>query len=326
MCLRAAKIPGSNRSSAAAAAFDEETAHKTVSGDELGLEGTCAALELDPRRLAPLGIENSAPVAEGMVPAEAASLKVIEIAIEADFEYFDLHGDDTVPSIEAVLNVVDGIFRAELGLTLSVAAVEYAEEDLDPYDSTDALTLLQELQSNWNHNKGDVHRDVVHLFTGRELDGTTVGIAYVGEVCDMSGAYGLSQDLPSSTLMPLLVAHEIGHNLGAFHDSGSDDPKYIMNPVLSGSTLQSYSDESKADIAAYVGGVSCLALEAPPSGDDSSPTGGTGSGATPEAPAGGGGGGGGGPVDPLLVIAAALALGVRRRYRSERKETKPKES
>ncbi|HLU46697.1 MAG TPA: M12 family metallo-peptidase, partial [Planctomycetota bacterium] len=139
--------------------------------------------------------------------------------------------------------------------------------------------------------------------------GTTVGIAFVGEVCNLGGAYGLSQHLPSTTLMPLLVAHEIGHNFGAFHDPSDSDPKFIMNPVLSGATVQRFSDESKADIQAYVGKIACLSLEAPNDSTGGETTGGSGSTTT------GGGGGGGGPIDPLVLVACiALALGeIKRR-------------
>ncbi|HLU49280.1 MAG TPA: hypothetical protein VK116_14390, partial [Planctomycetota bacterium] len=107
---------------------NEPSAHKTITGGELTLEGTCAALELAPEFELPPEFDSSgeAVLVEDIAPAGA--IRVVEIAIEADFEYFDLHGEDTVPAIEAVINVVDGIFEAELGLSITISSVIFYEE------------------------------------------------------------------------------------------------------------------------------------------------------------------------------------------------------
>ncbi|MEM7232848.1 MAG: zinc-dependent metalloprotease family protein [Planctomycetota bacterium] len=295
--------------------------HKTTDSIDLNPNGTCAA-SVDLTHHSDHDHQSSHVVGESTANAE--NIRVMQIAIHADFEYFDTHGTDTTASIEEILNVVDGIFRADLGLALEVTFMEFYEEDTDPYTSSDALTLLNEMQSHWNQERGDVERDVVHLFTGRELDGTTVGIAFVAEVCDLGGAYGLSQDLTSSAMMPVLVAHEIGHNLGAFHDSSSDDPKFIMNPVLSLSTVQQFSDTSQSDINDYMDGVNCLPFQSveeesdpedPPPADESD-DGGDVPVDTPDDDIVPSGGDGGGPVDPiLLLILGAAGLATRRRKR-----------
>ena len=74
-----------------------------------------------------------------------------------------------------------------------------------------------------------------------------------------------------------------------------------MYPSLGFSNLDEFSALSKADIADYVDGVSCIALEGGGSNVSNPPPGG--------GNGGGGGGGGGGPVDPaLLVILGGGAL------------------
>jgi hypothetical protein len=108
--------------------------------------------------------------------------------------------------------------------------------------------------------------------------------------------------------MPILVAHELGHNLGAGHDASTDPlPHYIMYPSLSVWNLDEFSTGTAAQIANFVASVSCLSLEA----------------AAPDDIPGSGGGdeasssGGGGPVDPLtLAIAGAVALALRVRSTS----------
>jgi hypothetical protein len=64
-----------------------------------------------------------------------------------------------------------------------------------------------------------VHRDLVHLFTGRELDGAVIGIARGSSVCFAELGFALSQSRYSLLLgkRASLTAHEIGHNFSAQH-------------------------------------------------------------------------------------------------------------
>ena len=292
-------------------------AHRVFTENDLddSFLGDCASpLVLDPNdehALPPhpigaqIGTESPTPPS-----AEAGALRVLELAIDADVEFFQSYGAGALAEIESVINVVDGIFQSELDLTVEIVSVNIYQSEPDPYTSTDSGTLLQELRNYWNGNNQTVARDAVHLFSGKELDGSTVGIAYVGVVCSTTVSYALSQDIASDALMPILVAHEIGHNLNADHDPSSDNPRYIMYPSLGVTNLDEFSSTSDTTIANYVGAVSCLALADDSGGDGSgggseSDTGGSGG--------GGGGGGGGGPVDPLLVAVLALALAGGRR-------------
>ena len=120
--------------------------------------------------------------------------------------------------------------------------------------------------------------------------------------------------------MHLVVAHEIGHNLGAFHDSSTVDSNgnpTIMFPSLDPAALPGeFSAKSRSDIDTVLAERSCLAPvpTATPTPDPSAtptptPT------ATPDDPGGGGnnGGGGGGFEDqpdntpaPALTLAANL--------------------
>jgi len=70
---------------------------------------------------------------------------------------------------------------------------------------------------------------VAHMMTGRELDGTTIGIAFLGSVCNRSRAYGLSQSHFTTNMgyRITLTAHELGHSWNANHCDAAI-PCYIM--------------------------------------------------------------------------------------------------
>lgn len=277
-----------------------EGEHLVFTDADLGdrVVGTCAAVR-------PLtdGALLTEPVSSPSPSVAAAELGVLELAVDADFEYFSRYGTDSVTEIESVLNEVDGIFGSDLGLRIELVHINVWEDPSDPYESTDPDVLLDELRSYWTTNMGSVNRDAVHLITGKDLDNLTVGLAFLDAVC-RSFAYGLTQDLNPASLVPLVVAHELGHNLGAEHDPDGSTPRYIMYPSISGTNLSEYSPESQSQISSYLATVSCVEA-------------GSGSGSTPP-PGGGGGGGGGGPVDPLLLLVLAAALTYRRARAHER--------
>ncbi|MFN0056845.1 MAG: M12 family metallo-peptidase [Planctomycetota bacterium] len=279
--------------------------------------GECEAL-LSVEALDGSAAAQSAPAVEGdSAPPIAAGtlLRVLEIAVDADQEFYARYGAGSVAEIEATLNEVDGIMRAELGVTLSIVSIHTWVSEPDPYTATAASTLLQELRTAWTMSFPEVDRDVVHLFTGKDLDGSTVGIAYTSVICVTSFAYGLSQDLVSSAYMPLLTAHELGHNLGAGHDTSGTSPQYVMYPSLSSQVLDEYSDGSTTQILAYLDTVSCLEQieESPPPG--------SGGGSPPPGPSPGvpaSGGGGGGPLDPITLAILLFVFGAALKRASQR--------
>ncbi len=188
--------------------------------------------------------------ASNVVEAEASGpvgnlnlLKVVRISTDADGEYVASLGGVTAANnqIQSILNFVDGIYQSEIGLTFQIVQQNaWDNAATDPYTSTAPSTRLQEFRNRWNADfpsTGINRRAIAHLFTGVNLDGSTIGIASFGVSCrNAPFSYGLSQQFPfGSTSITaqtvILTAHEIGHNFGASHtnQTASDVPPDIAN-------------------------------------------------------------------------------------------------
>ena len=195
------------------------------------------------------------PVAAAAVEAgEAGELRLVEIAIEADHEFFLEHGNGAAETIEATINAVNGIFEEQLGITLEITDIFVWESSNDPYSTSNSARLLGQFRSNFEATRDATPRDLAHLFTGRNLNGAVIGIAYLGGACSTTG-YGLSQDLGSPALLPILVAHELAHGLGATHDPHGAGT--IMAPGLSPDASE-FSASSYAQIAEFIDNHDCI--------------------------------------------------------------------
>uniref|UniRef100_A0A1X7VG30 Peptidase M12B domain-containing protein n=1 Tax=Amphimedon queenslandica TaxID=400682 RepID=A0A1X7VG30_AMPQE len=76
------------------------------------------------------------------------------------------------------------------------------------------------------HTSTTAFRSITHdntqLITGINLDGFTVGIAYVGTMCNFDSSVSLTQDTRGSVAsVATIAAHELGHNFGMSHDDDS---------------------------------------------------------------------------------------------------------
>lgn len=201
----------------------------------------------------------------------SAQAKRAELGMVADFKYFNTHGAASANDIAEIVNSVDGIYQSELGVTVQVVTtVVFTTAGSDPFSTTTNPNSLLTDFNTWrnNNNKNPSQAlwgtDFAHLMTGRNLDGSVIGIAFVGAVCS-GQATGVDQDFTTAAnMLTLLVAHEMGHNFGASHDAQAGSPcvnapnTFIMNPVISSSLQQKFSDCSKSSINPFVAGASCL--------------------------------------------------------------------
>ena len=191
--------------------------------------------------------------------ASATTLKVAELAIDADYEYF-LHWGQSVTAVEdrihAVIDAMNLQYESEVGITHRITTVIVRTSPAQPYTATDPNALLDQLRLHWTANHAGVQRDLAHLFTGKQIDGSVIGIAWLGVVCNSSYGYGLSQSDFNANFASAtdLTAHELGHNWSANHCTC---PAYTMNPYIT-STNTFEPTLSRPPIIAHRDSRTCL--------------------------------------------------------------------
>lgn len=200
------------------------------------------------------GSDNGGDVPEALPAVSSSAVGgVLEIAIEADAELFNMFGANTIPVILSEINAAQVIYQNQLGISFDIKAQNvYTDPATQPFTSNDVNTLLKQFQDS---NEIDHHldpSDVRHLFTGRDVIGNNTnqvaGFAYVGSVCgNLSFSYGLSE-ASNQTIAHLFFAHELGHNLGATHVP--DNPPTIMSAMINTSlgTNLSFAQQSIDEI------------------------------------------------------------------------------
>jgi len=162
----------------------------------------------------------------------------IEISLIADSAFANAESQDPTAAMLARLNIVEGIFSEQVGLLVLATDLRVMPASSDPFTSTAATTLLEQVGKYRAANAAVRARGLAHLMTGKNLDGTTAGIAYVGSVCEQERGASLSERSYGTTISALVMAHELGHNFGAPHDGdgacASVGGGFIMAPSVSG--------------------------------------------------------------------------------------------
>ena len=186
----------------------------------------------------------------------------IDMAIVTDQEFTNANADPDAAVI-ARMNIVDGIFSEQLGVQISLVDVLPLTNNDGGLTSTNAGTLLNQF-GNFTNSPSFNHPGVAHLFSGKNLDGSTIGIAFLRSLCSARFGVGVNQITGSGTTGALTVAHELGHNFGAPHDNQSDSPcaatpgTFLMNPFLNGS--DQFSPCSISQIEPIIATSSCITI------------------------------------------------------------------
>lgn len=163
--------------------------------------------------------------------------RIVTLSTDADPEWYAQYGDASNAEIAAVVNAAEAIFERQLGIRFALVR-QHVYVGTSPYTSNDASTLLASFAKNPENpaNLGyspltfDQDVDIKHLFTGKDLIGNVIGLSYVGAVCwSPKNAYGLTQNIARELNITTFM-HEVGHTLGAGHDTS--DVGGIMYPNL----------------------------------------------------------------------------------------------
>jgi len=166
-------------------------------------------------------------------------------------------------AVTARFSNIDGWFSEQVGIQINVQSIDTFDDTNDPFgDTLDTRTLLDEVSDYRDRTPALSNLGLTHLYTGRNFDTSTVGIAWRGLLCDSYYSAALSEGRIGLLTDSLIAAHEIGHNLGAEHDgeaggSCPNEPEtFIMAPSVSSS--QQFSACSIGVMQAEVDGAACV--------------------------------------------------------------------
>jgi hypothetical protein len=184
-----------------------------------------------------------------------SSSYLLELRAVADGSLVSLLGSPEAAFVHilSAVNTAETIYSSQLNAVFRVVDMQKVANSV--LSATDADGLLDEFKANEDGNFSSA-QDLSHLFTGKELAGSTVGLAYLAVLCDFPDfSVGLTQVKSFQSLTALIFAHEVGHNLGADHD---DVTPSLMSSYVS-SSQDAFSDFSLSEINSYLGSYgSCL--------------------------------------------------------------------
>ncbi len=210
-------------------------------------------------------------LAGGSGPGGPDGMLVCQLACDADFQYYQSWGSNSnsvTNDITAIVNAVSNIYEVDCQIEFVITQIIIrTSAGANPYTSNAPGTLLGQFQSYWLANHGSVQRDLAHLFTGRNLDGSVIGIAYLNGICN-TNAFGLSQSRYTTNFAfrTALTAHETGHNFSAQHCNTICSPCEIMCSGIGGCSgiVNSFSTCDIASITSYAATRPCLQPPPPP--------------------------------------------------------------
>lgn len=228
--------------------------------------GTCGVEEAK-------SVKNVINKTQNVVSGRATtSCRVLEIATEADFEFFQISGSSVTTAnnnILAVLNQVEGVYQTTFNIRFLVVFQSVWSVSSDPYNAVapsppgDASNVVNELATWWQANRSNINRDVVHFFSAKTGHGVRGSAKVFGGICDnIANSYSFTATNPSAATVNQVTttAHEFGHLFGAFHpDSASDScspTPTIMCVVIGGVDNRAFqfSTFSQGEINTWING------------------------------------------------------------------------
>jgi len=254
-----------------------------------GLAGTCGSgdgshsmLDHIGKKAVMSGASSSSliPVIAAATFAEFCSQEVNGICVIAEVEIaFDLvfqavFGAQATAQALSILNIVDGHYLNDLKISIDAITIEMLANDLfdtsvaasPVLDAGDLLTNIETKKNNAQIPFITNNSALTHLVTGRDFNGGTLGVAYLGSVCQANGfSTGTSSifftdptdpTTPNIPLTAVVVAHELAHNLGSDHDGPGANvlcpsSTFFMSPIIDPAfNLNGFSSCSVADIEA----------------------------------------------------------------------------
>ncbi len=190
--------------------------------------------------------------------AATGPTRQIEISMIAD-SALQARVTDSMGLMVESYNIVDGIYVEQVRLLILPTDMRLIPANGDPFTATGGSALLAQLSTYRQDTPAISSLAIAHLFTGKDLDGEPIGIARLGGACSATNGVSLTEGWLGSFSAALIMAHELGHNLGAEHDGAgscaSVPESFIMAPNLNGSTK--FSSCSLSAMESFLAAASC---------------------------------------------------------------------
>jgi len=195
-----------------------------------------------------------------LTPGKVSQVAMIGVVI--DSKYNDYHSGQGMTEALSILNTTDGIFREQFGIALKVDTVVVIDSrNNDPMNlgSVTMETMMRNFKDYRLASK-DLGSDIglATLFSGNKNSDAALGLAWIGSACRTDG-FDVSVVTPYK--MPsLLSTHEIGHTMGAPHDSDtscSSQNGHIMWPFLSSASGRTFSSCSQQSVVETMSNNNC---------------------------------------------------------------------
>ena len=195
--------------------------------------------------------------------SDESTLTTYRLAVATNGQYTAYHGgtvDSALAAINTTLTALNFIFETDLGIRLELIdnndLIVYTDPDTDPFqDDASNLngTMNEELQATLDSVIGSEGYDVGHIFSGIGGGGNAGAI---GAFCDddVKGSAWSASTAPEGGYFVNLVAHEMGHQLGANHtfSNRTEGTGTNVEPG-SGTTIMSYAGITGPDDVALNG-------------------------------------------------------------------------
>ncbi len=178
-------------------------------------------------------------------------IRAVPVSIVVDSQFDRYYAGGGMAAALNSLNIADGVYR-ELGLALTLGEALTFAESSDPMN-LGAVTLESILRSfrDYRLQYSTLFADsaLTYLFTGNPKTDVTLGLAWIDTACRLDG-YDVGVTTPS-TFGDVLLTHELGHSLGAKHDTDTecdDNSRSLMWPNISSNTEIEFSSCSKTSV------------------------------------------------------------------------------